>query len=188
MRILKEEYTREEIQDRIIDTRNIISALIDSLYILQSVLEESKADDESYENLARYTGTYVRNIEEMSTDFYDDFEDLLEEKDIEDEVDDYEYDSEIEESLKTNGSVNDFFNDMQGKTKREAEKIVAKAKGNPNAVEAYKHYLETLKEDTEKNSKGKWVNKGKEGTHGEFKTKKEADAQRKAMFANGYKG
>ena len=46
---------------------------------------------------------------------------------------------------------------------------------------------ESLLEDTIKNSKGKWVNKGKEGTHGEFDTKKEADAQRKAMFANGYK-
>lgn len=44
-----------------------------------------------------------------------------------------------------------------------------------------------LHEDTIKNSKGKWVNKGEEGTHGEFDTKKEADAQRKAMYANGYK-
>lgn len=44
-----------------------------------------------------------------------------------------------------------------------------------------------LNEDTVKQN-GKWVNKGKEGTHGTFKTKKEADAQRKAMFANGYKG
>ena len=42
-----------------------------------------------------------------------------------------------------------------------------------------------LKEDTVKKG-NKWVNKGDEGTHGEFKTKKEADAQRKAMFANGY--
>ena len=45
---------------------------------------------------------------------------------------------------------------------------------------------EYLNEDTVKQN-GKWVNKGKEGTHGKFKTKKEADAQRKAMFANGYK-
>ncbi len=45
---------------------------------------------------------------------------------------------------------------------------------------------ESLKEDTIKQN-GKWVNKGKEGTHGKFRTKKEADAQRKAMFANGYK-
>lgn len=45
---------------------------------------------------------------------------------------------------------------------------------------------ECLTEDTIKQD-GKWVNKGKEGTHGEFDTKKEADAQRKAMYANGYK-
>ena len=44
---------------------------------------------------------------------------------------------------------------------------------------------EQLEEDTIKQN-GKWVNKGKEGTHGSFKTKKAADAQRKAMFANGY--
>lgn len=45
-----------------------------------------------------------------------------------------------------------------------------------------------LGEDTVKKSNGKWTNKGKDGEHGEFKTKKAADAQRKAMFANGYKG
>jgi len=44
-----------------------------------------------------------------------------------------------------------------------------------------------LEEDTVKQGNS-WTNKGKEGTHGTFKTKKEADAQRKAMFANGYKG
>lgn len=45
---------------------------------------------------------------------------------------------------------------------------------------------ESLEEDTVKQGSS-WVNKGKEGTHGKFKTKKGADAQRKAMFANGYK-
>jgi hypothetical protein len=45
---------------------------------------------------------------------------------------------------------------------------------------------ESLTEDTIKQN-GKWVNKGSEGTHGKFRTKKAADAQRKAMFANGYK-
>jgi hypothetical protein len=45
-----------------------------------------------------------------------------------------------------------------------------------------------LSEDTVKTSNGKWTNKGDGGkTHGDFKTKKQADAQRKAMFANGYK-
>lgn len=47
-------------------------------------------------------------------------------------------------------------------------------------------YSNALKEDTIKTKDGKWTNKGKEGTHGKFKTKKEADAQRKAMFANGF--
>ena len=57
-------------------------------------------------------------------------------------------------------------------------------------IKAYKSLddkEECLKEDTVKQN-GKWVNKGEEGTHGKFKTKKAADAQRKAMFANGYKG
>lgn len=49
-----------------------------------------------------------------------------------------------------------------------------------------KEKAETLDEDTVKQG-ASWVNKGKEGTHGKFKTKKEADAQRKAMFASGYK-
>ena len=46
-----------------------------------------------------------------------------------------------------------------------------------------------LEEDTIKKKNGKWVNRGDDGEeHGEFKTKKAADAQRKAMYANGYKG
>lgn len=50
-------------------------------------------------------------------------------------------------------------------------------------------YDESLEEDTVKKANGKWTNRGDDGTeHGEFDTKKEADAQRKAMFAKGYKG
>ena len=47
-------------------------------------------------------------------------------------------------------------------------------------------FSEKLNEDTVKTRDGKWTNKGKEGTHGKFKTKKEADAQRRAMFSKGY--
>ena len=59
-----------------------------------------------------------------------------------------------------------------------------------NTGEILKYYLnhdKNLSEDTIKQN-NKWVNKGKEGTHGTFKTKKEADAQRRAMFANDFKG
>ena len=55
-----------------------------------------------------------------------------------------------------------------------------------NYPEDLKFMKECLKEDTIKQD-NKWVNKGDSGkTHGKFKTKKEADAQRKAMFANGF--
>ena len=45
---------------------------------------------------------------------------------------------------------------------------------------------ETVTEDTVKLKDGKWANVGKDGKvdSGKFKTKKEADAQRRAMFAN----
>ena len=49
----------------------------------------------------------------------------------------------------------------------------------------FEYWKKPLKEDTVKRG-NYWVNKGKEGTHGKFRTKKQADAQRKAMFANGY--
>lgn len=42
---------------------------------------------------------------------------------------------------------------------------------------------ESLNEDTVKQG-NKWVNKGNEGTHGKFNTKKEADAQRRAIWVN----
>ena len=48
---------------------------------------------------------------------------------------------------------------------------------------------ESMNEDTVKTKDGKWANVGKDGKvdSGKFRTKKEADAQRKAMFANNYK-
>lgn len=67
-----------------------------------------------------------------------------------------------------------------------SKKVLTESK-NP-VEEDCKGVEEEIKEDTIKTSKGKWVNKGDTGeTHGTFKTKKEADAQRKAMFAQGYK-
>ena len=45
-----------------------------------------------------------------------------------------------------------------------------------------------ISEDTVKTRDGKWTNCGDSGeTHGEFRTKKQADAQRKAIYASGWK-
>lgn len=84
-------------------------------------------------------------------------------------------------------------------TKEQAEYLVSHDEGiaeylaygdaDNDDFEYYIKYInKRLNEDTIKTSKGKWVNKGEEGTHGTFDTKKEADAQRKAMFASGWKG
>lgn len=79
---------------------------------------------------------------------------------------------------------------LSSSVSNELEKFIS------NFVEKYADYFfkwlqntdESLSEDTEKTSKGKWVNKGDSGkTHGTFNTKRQADAQRKAMFARGYK-
>lgn len=80
-----------------------------------------------------------------------------------------------------NGEMSDGFNfDIMRNTKDNLKKLIDKY-----ADDIIDIYDESLKEDTVKKG-NKWVNKGKDGEHGEFKTKKEADAQRKAMFANGY--
>lgn len=57
--------------------------------------------------------------------------------------------------------------------------------GMPNEEEEDDEQEESLTEDTVQKSNGKWTNRGDDGKeYGEFDTKKEADAQRKAMFAN----
>lgn len=71
--------------------------------------------------------------------------------------------------------ISDNFDDYYGKPPRRTDTIWTRKNGY-------------LNEDIIKTSKGKWVNKGKEGTHGEFTTKKKAREQQKAMFASGWKG
>ena len=71
--------------------------------------------------------------------------------------------------------ISDNFDDYWGMPPRRTDTIWTKESGY-------------LNEDIVKTSKGKWVNKGKEGTHGEFTTKKKAREQQKAIFASGWKG
>ena len=86
MRVLKEVYTKDDVEQRVSDTRNIISALEDSLYILISALED--VDEPQLSSKVR---EYINEVESISTNFYDDFEEYLnespeEEDDVEDEV------------------------------------------------------------------------------------------------------
>lgn len=89
------------------------------------------------------------------------------------------------------------FSVMFEKEKEHCKKILNRAgykfevSGDDRTVPQWFHFeywkdeKKPVKEDTVKQG-NYWVNKGKEGTHGKFRTKKQADAQRKAMFAQGY--
>lgn len=64
------------------------------------------------------------------------------------------------------------------------KQVLDSEKAPESAIVKVENCGNVIKEDTVKQD-GKWVNKGNKGdTHGTFKTKKEADAQRKAMFVN----
>lgn len=68
---------------------------------------------------------------------------------------------------------------------------VTRARNQVEKIEVAEDVEESCKvnADTVKKRNGKWVNRGDDGEeHSEFDTKKEADAQRKAMYASGYKG
>lgn len=81
---------------------------------------------------------------------------------------------------------------MQFNSKQSMDQYKYNMGKNPNAfmgtfMKVTNGTIVPLNEDTIKTDKG-WTNKGKSGkTHGYFKSKKDADAQRKAMFASGYK-
>ena len=91
----------------------------------------------------------------------------------------FENEKDCFEFIKKNAKKNNWIVDRKEELKNKKDKLTSFGKKILDA--------NNLDEDTIKQN-GKWVNKGKEGTHGKFRTKKQADAQRKAMFANGYKG
>ena len=105
----------------------------------------------------------------------------------------YECDSQKYYKNCAENNFNDFFS---ASDLAEEEINKQNAINNPKSVlydtDSYDYeapYKEAaLAEDTEKLADGKWANVGKDGKadSGKFKTKKAADAQRKAMYANGY--
>lgn len=80
----------------------------------------------------------------------------------------HEYEMDYDKDFDVDKNLQDFF-----------DKIIEE---NPELGEPLDESKKVC-EDTVKQG-NKWVNKGKDGTHGTFKTKKAADAQRRAMFAN----
>lgn len=137
--------------------------------ILLDRMSKTSPMKEDYDEDFFYTYEAIRHGEsdpnrKYSGDFEDEEEAVeLAKDDGYDEVVRYTYDF-----------ISDNFDDYWGMPPRRTDTIWTKESGY-------------LNEDIVKTSKGKWVNKGKEGTHGEFSTKKKAREQQKAMFASGWK-
>ena len=88
-----------------------------------------------------------------------------------------------------NKPINDFLYVISSYDRSPANHIKNKIK--EATLSLFNHFdKEPVTEDTKKLSNGKWANVGKDGKvdSGTFKTKKEADAQRRAIYARGYKG
>lgn len=80
----------------------------------------------------------------------------------------HEYEMDYDKDYDVDRNLQDFF-----------DKIIEENPELGEPLDESKKVCEdTIKQDN------KWVNKGKDGTHGTFRTKKAADAQRRAMFAN----
>lgn len=100
----------------------------------------------------------------------------------------YGWNEEVPKSCTIHCTDGDISLSGKKKTAKSVEDSVAKNE-SVNSKSKGKYIRKTLSEDTIQKKNGKWTNRGKDGQeHGEFDTKEEADAQRKAMFARGFKG
>lgn len=138
--------------------------------ILLDRMPKTSLMKEDYDEDFFYTYEAIRHGEsDPNRKYSGDFED-------EDEAIELAEDDEYDEVVRyTYDFISDNFDDYWGMPPRRTDTVWTKESGYIN-------------EDIVKTSKGKWVNKGKEGTHGEFSTKKKAREQQKAMFAQGFKG
>lgn len=171
--------------------------------------KEVKAQNEAYASteiryhyVLRYDGgiepvyyatgeRFVDDVRDASVCEYDIYSDAAE--DIEDANDAWIHEADFEDELEElDGDYDALYEKFVKETGGFKPYRVIDEKGmlgdtDDDAPEGFDSVVEeSLTEDTVKQG-SKWVNKGKEGTHGRFKTKKEADAQRRAMFAQGYK-
>lgn len=124
----------------------------------------------------------IQDDEIIEPDFDGDSNGHLIDEDLGQDIDHYQ--EWVDYDMKHYGRISDETN----RDIREAGLQIVKDKYGDYEVIAGR-YDESLEEDTIQKANGKWTNRGDDGIeHGEFDTKKEADAQRKAMFAKGYKG
>lgn len=149
-------------------------------------LNESRTDNEIIDDYIGRRGKFRGYITAEVKPLYDTWDDKLKRPTAPEEIEDYEklrdtYGKTVEITdcsifIKGNSRI-DTFNTSYWDVKFNDGTSLSSVSGSD--IDLY--------EDIVKTKKGR-VNKGKAGIHETFKTKKAADAQRKAMFASGYKG
>ena len=163
-------------------------------------LNESRTDDEIIDDYIGLKGTFKGYSEDEARQFYTTWNYRTHKPEDVAEIEDYTelkmtYHQEVEitgcDIFNEGDSPIDTFNKSYWEVEFNDGTSMSGVSGYNIDLYAFFNgeldFGESLNEDTIKQD-NKWVNKGKAGTHGTFKTKKAADAQRKAMFASGYKG
>lgn len=159
--------------------------------------DKGELDDYSLEGGVAYV---MNNFDELVTKYEDELKELFrsgaintaENSDLSEDLD--TFDDQMDFLSKDEEEAIDGYKKVikkvdNAKVKTQLKKIETEEKAHKDYLTKVKRnkdieYTEPLDEDTVKQG-NKWVNKGNTGeTHGEFKTKKEADKQRKAMFVN----
>lgn len=189
MNYLSEAFKRLEILDE--DVFNLTKDGLEDLKDFEEDSDEEEEiidvidpDAESEEDLEdSYIGKVILDCEVCHTDIYKDKEDITidEETQLANVGEECPY-CFSNEGFKIIGEVKPFVET----TFETDDDVDVEVDGEEVEKDEEEEETESLHEDTVKQGKS-WVNKGDEGTHGKFRTKKAADAQRKAMFANGYK-
>ena len=163
-------------------------------------LNEARTDDEIIDDYIGLRGKFRGYTVDEAKQLYDTWDDKLKRPTAPEEIEDYEelrdtYGKTVEIIscsifIKGNSPIDTFDKSYWEVEFNDGTEMSGVGGYNIDLYDFFNGRLnidKPLYEDTVKTKKG-WVNKGKAGTHGTFKTKKAADAQRRAMFASGYKG
>ena len=168
--------------------------------VVTESLNESRTDDEIIDDYIGLRGKFRGYTADEAKQLYDTWDDKLRRPTAPEEIEDYEelrdtYGKTVEVTgcsifIEGNSPIDTLDKSYWEVEFNDGTSMSGVSGYNIDLYDFFNGRLnidKPLYEDTVKTKKG-WVNKGKSGTHGTFKTKKAADAQRKAMFASGYKG
>lgn len=167
----------------------VLRKIEDLIYELKNTVRGANSGAKTFDELADYIDILAGNLSDMAEDIREEYANGELEEDLNSKIEVFSLVKGKETFVRAFDNKQDALSFAKTTSKNNGDgQYVVKENGEEIASYYWgEKKTESLKEDTIKQG-NKWVNKGKEGTHGSFKTKKEADAQRRAMFANKFEG